>query len=158
MSTLAIDFPPGTSIEDCAKALVMEAKRVFPKKVEFSFNGCVLTATSETDADHIVEYYRQSSIESSARFKASAEGQRLEAEALAYKQRIRNAADPGLTIYSYELDNTSGEWENIDRGIWMCFELWDGVKYIDACVGCIPDEWPKSANISGKDSPDRRIT
>jgi hypothetical protein len=160
MKTVTLDFAPGTSVEECAIALVTEARRAHPQKLtaEFKFNGHLLKATPDTVPSQIVDQYHVFCVESSERFKATPEGQRIERERLARKQRIADASDPGMTIYSYILDNSDGRWEKLNKGDCLCFELWNGVNPIDAIVGAIPDSWPKEANVFTKDSPDLRFT
>lgn len=158
MRIIQMDFPPGTSIEQVADQMTSEAGKLIDAEVRFSFNGCPLTARRETTPWSIVEVWREHARVKSEAFRVSPEGKQQAADRLAYQQRIEAVAEPGLTVYQYDLDNRDRGWEKVPAEIVPCFELWDGVKYLDVCIGLLPDSWPKDAKRSDRDSPDRRIT
>jgi hypothetical protein len=157
MTNLKITFPAGTSIQAAAKLLVEEANAT-GQTVEAEFNDCTLIVTPDTvTAASVVNKYRLLISEASREFKASPAGQKIQADREEYDRHLRRSCEPGLTIYTYDLDNTNGTWRRVPREVVPCFELWDGTISIDACIGKVPSTWPEAAKLSGKDSPDRRF-
>jgi hypothetical protein len=158
MTNLKMTFPYGSSIQFAAKSLVEEANAT-GKTVETEFNCCTLIVTPDTvTAASVVNKYRLLISEASREFKASPAGQKIQADREEYDRHLCRSCEPGLTIYTYDLDNTNGTWKRVPKEVVPCFELWDGTISIDACIGEVPSTWPEAAKLSGKDSPDRRFT
>ncbi len=62
-------------------------------------------------------------------------------------------------LYQYQLNNRDGRWKKLERTVYDCYELWDGDKPIDACIGLIPDRWFNyDYRFVPGDPPEKRFT
>lgn len=154
---MIIDLRPGTPIKEAAEMMVAMATE-HKCSVSAAFNRSILHAGQRSNAEDIISRYRQDMEERQKRYEASAEGKKAELESQLREQLLRDHCQPGLSIYSYALDNCDGRWKKLERKIYTCFELWDGTKSVDACIGLLPQEWlDRGAIHSIKVSPERRF-
>jgi hypothetical protein len=154
---MIIEFGPGTTLAKAAQQLVAAAQSADCIAIG-EFNRCILQASPVTTEVQVVDAHHQHCQASSDRFEASPEGQEYRAKQESDRRELIERAEPGLTVYRYELDNYDGRWERLEREVYFCFELWDGIEPIDACIGYLPQDWLENAVLSNKPSPEQRFT